>query len=100
MDHMAVIHDVAAPAVTISPAARQGQQMCGPEVEIEPVIMQPDAQAVADQSRWHGVEDPPEDEAARRSNGDMGLFGTKETMGRGAAGRQRLCRKPTRLPER
>ena len=53
---MAVIHDVAAPAVTISPAARQGQQMGGSEVKVEPVIMQPDAQAVADQAGpfWQG----------------------------------------------
>ena len=56
MDHMAVIHDVAAPAVTISPAARQGQQMGGSEVKVEPVIMQLDAQAVADQAGpfWQG----------------------------------------------
>jgi len=85
MDHMAVIHDVAAPGVTIAPATRQGQQMGGPEIEVEPVIMQPDAQAVADQAGWHGVEDPPEDEAARRRHRDMGLFAI-----RGAAGRQRL----------
>ena len=31
VDHMAVIHDVAAPAITFSPTARQGQQMGGPE---------------------------------------------------------------------
>jgi len=56
MDHMAVIHDMAAPAVTISPATRQGQQMRGPKVKVEPVIMQPDAQAVADQAGpfWQG----------------------------------------------
>ena len=82
VDHMAIINDVAAPLVTISPAARQGQQMCGPEVEIQHVIMQPDAQAVADQARWHGVENPPENEAARRRHRDMGLFAV-----RGAAGR-------------
>ena len=40
--------------------------------------------------RLDGAEDPPEDEAARRRHGDMGRFATKETMGRGAAGRQRL----------
>lgn len=82
VNHMAVIHDVAAPAVTISPTARQGQQMGGPEAEIEPVITQPDAQVMTDQARWDGIEDPPEDEAARRGDGDMGLFAV-----RGAAGR-------------
>jgi hypothetical protein len=56
MDHMAVINNVAAPLVSISPAARQGQQMGGSEVKVEPVIMQPDAQAVADQAGRHGVE--------------------------------------------
>ena len=85
MDHMAVIHDVAAPLVAISPAARQGHEMGGSEVKVEPVIMPPDAQAVADQAGRHGVEDPPEDEAAGRRHGDMGLFTV-----RGAAGRQRL----------
>ena len=82
---MAVIHDVAAPAVAISATAQQSQQMGGPEVEVEPVVMQSDAQAVADQAGWHGIEDPPEDEAAGRGDGDMGLFAV-----RGAAGRQRL----------
>ena len=53
---MAVVHDVAAPAVTVSATARQGQQMGGPEVEIQPVILQLDAQAVADQAGpfWQG----------------------------------------------
>ena len=32
MDHMAVVHDVAAPAITVSPTALQRQQMGGPEV--------------------------------------------------------------------
>ena len=41
MDHMAIIHDVAAPAITISPATLKGQQMGGPQIEVEPVIMQP-----------------------------------------------------------
>ena len=56
MDHMAVIHDVAAPAVTISPATRQGQQTGDTQVEVEPVIMQPDAQAMTDQAGpfWQG----------------------------------------------
>ena len=37
-------------------ATLKGQQMGGPEVEVEPVIMQPDAQAVADQAGpfWQG----------------------------------------------
>ena len=82
---MAVIHDMAALAVTISPTARQSQQMRGPEVEVEPVVMQPDTQAMTDQAGWHGVEDPPENEAARRGDGDMSLFAI-----RGPAGRQRL----------
>ena len=47
---MAVIHDVAALAITVSPTALQCQQMGGPEVKVEPVIMQPDAQAVTDQA--------------------------------------------------
>ena len=53
---MAVIHDAAAPAVTISPTARQCHQMGGPQIELEPVIMQPDAQAVADEAGpfWQG----------------------------------------------
>ena len=50
VDHMAVIHDVVAPAVTIAPATLQGHEVRGPEEEVEPVIMQPDAQAVADQA--------------------------------------------------
>jgi len=82
---MAIIHDVAAPGVTIAPATRQGQQMSGTEIEVKPVIMQPDAQAVADQARRHGVEDPLQDEATRRGDGDSGLL----TI-RGAARRQRL----------
>ena len=81
VDHMAVIHDVAALAVTVSPTARQGQQMGGPEVWVEPVIMQSDTWAVADQARRHGAEHPPENEPAGRGDGDMGLFGAKETMG-------------------
>ncbi len=53
---MTVIHHVAAPGVTLAPAARQGQQMGGSEVKVEPVIMQLDAQAVADQAGpfWQG----------------------------------------------
>ena len=51
--------------LAIAPAARQGHQMCGAEEDIEPVIMQPHPQAVADQPRRHGVEDPPQNEAAR-----------------------------------
>ena len=62
---MAVINDVAAPAVTVSPATLQGQQMGGPEVEVQPVIMQPDAQPVADQAGRNRVEDPLQNEAAR-----------------------------------
>ena len=56
MDHMAAINDVAAPLVTIAPATRQGQQMGGPEEKVEPVIMQPHAQAVTDQAGpfWSG----------------------------------------------
>ena len=51
---MTVIHHVAAPGVTLAPAARQGQQMGGPEGEVEgevaPALMPPDAPAVADQA--------------------------------------------------
>lgn len=85
MDHMAVVHDVAAPAVTVSPTALKGHEVRRPKVEVEPVVMQPDTQAMTDQAGWQGVKDPPEDEAARRRHGDMGFFAVC-----GAAGRQRL----------
>ena len=78
---MAVIHDVAALAVTVSPTARQGQQMDCPEVWVRPVIMQSDTRTVADLARRHRVEHPPENDTAIRGDGDMGLFGAKETMG-------------------
>ena len=66
MDQLPIIDDMAAPVFAISTAARPRQQRRGPKAEIEPVILQPDAQAVADQAGRDRVEDPLQEEAAGR----------------------------------
>jgi hypothetical protein len=61
-------------AVGARPAARQRHLVRAAEMDVEPVVMQPDAQAVADQARGHAVEHLAQDKAARGGHGDDGLL--------------------------
>jgi hypothetical protein len=72
MDDVPVMDDVAVLAVGVRTAAAQRHQRRRAEEAFEPVIVEP--QAMTDQARWHRVEHPLEDEAARRGDADDGLL--------------------------
>ena len=57
VDHVAVVDDVATPPLGPGAAARQGQQMRAAEIGLEPVVVDAQPQALADQAGGHGVED-------------------------------------------
>jgi hypothetical protein len=48
------------------PAAPQGQQLRRAKKAFEPVVIEVNIEAVADQARGNAVEDAPQDEAAAR----------------------------------
>ena len=74
MDDVPVIDDVAVLAVGMRAAATQRHQRRRAEEAFEPVIVEPHAQPMADQTRGHRVEHPLEDEAARRGDADDRLL--------------------------
>ena len=70
----AVVDDMAMPTFSVRPPARPGHEMAAAEEELEPIVEQVHAQAMADQARRYGVEDLLQGEAARRSDHNDGLF--------------------------
>ena len=61
---MPVIDNVAMLAAGMRPAAAQRHQRRQAEKAFEPIIVEPDAQAMADQAGRHRIEHLPEDEPA------------------------------------
>ena len=70
MDDMAVVDDVAALALRHRLAAPQRGNRRRAEEAFEPVVVNADPQAMADQARRHGVEHAPQEEAATGRDGD------------------------------
>ena len=68
-DDVPVVHHVSALVVRDGAAAPQGRHRRHAEEAFEPVVEDAHAQAMPDQSRGHGVEHAPQDEAARRVTG-------------------------------
>ena len=61
VDHMTVVDDVAMFAILAAAApARQGHERGGGEEQFEPIVVEPHAEPLADQPRWHRVEHLPE----------------------------------------
>jgi hypothetical protein len=70
MDDVPVIDDMAVLAIGMWPATAQRHQRCRAEEAFESIVMKAHPQAVADQARWHRIEDFLEDEPAGRGDGD------------------------------
>jgi hypothetical protein len=64
VDHMAMLA-----AALRRPAAPQGQQLRRAKKAFEPIVIEVNIEAVADQARGNAVEDAPQDEAAARRAG-------------------------------
>ena len=56
VDDVAVVDHVTVPPVGLPPPPRQRELMGAAEIDLEPVVMEPDPQPVADQTRGHAVE--------------------------------------------
>jgi hypothetical protein len=74
MDHVPVVDHVAVPAVGLPAPASQRELVGAAEENLEPVIEQPDPQAVADQARGHAVEHLAQHEATGGGHGDDRLL--------------------------
>ena len=74
VDDVPIIDDMAVPAIRVGSAARQRELVRPAEEHIEPVIVQPDAQAVADQPRGDAVEHLAQQEATGGGDGDHRLL--------------------------
>ena len=74
VDDVPVIDNVTVLAVGVRSATAQRHQRRRAEEAFQPVIIEPHAQAVADQARGHRIEHPLEDEAARRGDADDRLL--------------------------
>jgi len=74
VDDVAIVDDLAALAVALRAPSRQRHQVGAAEKEVEPIIVEPDPQAVADETRGHRVEHSAQNKAARRGDGDQRLL--------------------------
>ena len=63
MDEMVIVDHVAAAPVAMGATAAQGQQWGGADEQLQPIIVEVDAQGVADQPRRHRVEHLAQGEA-------------------------------------
>ena len=71
MDDVMIVDDVTMLAAPLRrPATPQGQERRRAEEAIEPIVVETNAETMADQARRHGVEHAPEDEAAGRGDSD------------------------------
>ena len=69
MDEMVIVDDVATAPVAMGATAARGHQWGGAEQQLQPIIVEVDAQGVADQPRRHRVEHLAYGEA--RVRGDL-----------------------------
>ena len=74
VDDVTVVDDLVVPAVRVRPPARERHQVGAAEEHLEPIVVEADAQAMADQARGHGVEHLAQREAARRGDADRHLL--------------------------
>lgn len=62
MDDVAIVDDVGGAAMlgaSRSPTTRQGQHQRAAQQAFQPIVIEPDPQAVTDQPGWNGIEDTP-----------------------------------------
>jgi hypothetical protein len=95
VDDVPIIDDVAVAAIRARPAAGQRELVGAAEVDLEPVVEQPDPEPVPDQARGHAVEHLAQHEAARGGHGDDRLLPVRR-----APPRQRLQRGALHLDAR
>jgi len=74
MDDVPVIDHMAVLAIGMRPATAQRHQRCCAEEAFQPIVIKARPQAVADQARWHRIEDFLEDEPAGGGDGDDRLL--------------------------
>jgi len=75
VDHVMVVNDMATLVAALwRSAALQGEELGRTEEAVEPVVIEVNVQAMADQTRRHAVEDAPQDEAAARSDAHARLL--------------------------
>ena len=88
VDHVTIIDAVDTPTIVALAQARMADDMGPPEPCLDPVVVDMDAEALADQARRRAVEDAVHEEAAGAGNAgdDLGEVG-------GAPGRQRPQRR-------
>src|SRR5262249_20378168 len=75
MDYVMIVnHMVMLLAALWRPAASQGQELRRAEKAFKPVVVEPHAKMMADQTRRNGVERAPQQEAAARRDPDARLL--------------------------
>ena len=74
VDHVAIIDDMAMFAVRLWSPPFQGEDVGRAQKAVEPVVIEAQAQLMADQPRGHGVEHLAQGEGAGGGDVDMGLL--------------------------
>ena len=92
MDDMTIVDDMAMHAAAVRTTALQRHEPGGADQNVETIIVQPDAQAMADEAGGHGVEHLLEGEGARGGDGHDRLLEVAA-----APWRQRLQGRPLGL---
>lgn len=89
VDDVVVIDDMTVLAIGAAATALERHQQGGSKKQLEPVVIQPNAQAMPDEARGHGVEDLAQREAVRGGDVDERL-----SVVAGALARQGLQQRP------
>jgi hypothetical protein len=74
VDDVAVVDDVPVLAVRLGAPARQGHERGGGKEKLQAIVMETDAEPLADQPGGDGVEHLPQGEAGGGGDGDHGLL--------------------------